>query len=413
MSSRQSIAYRRPGREHLVVTHRYMWPHNLPYAYMLKDIVEAAVPLFDRVSVVTVRPTNGADAEQQRRWAETCAVDLNRLGLPDVRRRGRAAKVATHVAYQLWVCWRLLRLRASVTWVASTPPVIAGWSVRAVSRLTRGRYVYHCQDIHPEALLLEWSRRLRPVARLGIGIDRRTVASSAATITLSNDMRGTLVGRGGAEERDLHVIPNFYVDLGVDDGAADQSRSDSSLPTTFDVIFAGGIGRFQGLDRLIDMAAAISPSEGVRFLVVGDGPERRRLERRANNLSHIEFVGQQDRIATHLAIRRASCGLVSLLPGVTRVAYPSKVVDYQSLGLPVFAIIDPNSDLAAEVTAQHYGHVCLATDGSGMADELRQFRKRLAAAPPTRQVLAEGARQRVSKSVVVPRLVEVLEEVAR
>ena len=63
---------------------------------------------------------------------------------------------------------------------------------------------------------------------------------------------------------------------------------------------------------------------------------------RADNLLHksIKFIEFQNSITLNSIIKSADLGLVSLLNGVERCAFPSKMFHYLNLRCPVLAIMD-------------------------------------------------------------------------
>jgi glycosyltransferase involved in cell wall biosynthesis len=98
-------------------------------------------------------------------------------------------------------------------------------------------------------------------------------------------------------------------------------------PNTF--VFAGRLTRQKALANAIDAVAGLA---GARLLVVGDGPERAELERRAGN-GRIRFLGAQprDRVLRLLAGARAA-----VLPSDWE-NFPHAAVEALAVGTPLVA----------------------------------------------------------------------------
>ena len=95
------------------------------------------------------------------------------------------------------------------------------------------------------------------------------------------------------------------------------------------IVYVGRLIRTKGVDELL---AAIRQLPGVHLTVVGDGPERERLEHEARGLP-VTFAGQVDHATARQHIRNARC---LALPSHTE-AYPNVILEAMASGVPVVA----------------------------------------------------------------------------
>ena len=105
--------------------------------------------------------------------------------------------------------------------------------------------------------------------------------------------------------------------------------------------FVGFMRDWHGLDRVIDLIAA-DKGRTRHLLLVGDGPARAGLERRARELGvgeHVTFAGivARDRIADYVAAFD-----IALQPEVVAYASPLKLFEYLALGRAIVAPATPN-----------------------------------------------------------------------
>lgn len=116
------------------------------------------------------------------------------------------------------------------------------------------------------------------------------------------------------------------------------------------VLHAGNMGMKQGLENVVE-AARIAGARGstVRFVLMGDGNQRRSLEALARGVSRITFVDPLPGHEFQLALSAADVLLVNELPGVKDMAVPSKLTSYFSAGVPVIAATDRESVTAYEI----------------------------------------------------------------
>src|SRR5690606_33624762 len=132
--------------------------------------------------------------------------------------------------------------------------------------------------------------------------------------------------------------------------AADLERLPFQWPDErFVLLFAGNIGRFQGLDVLIGAMEKLRDRSDIRLVMMGDGAEKDRLARMSEEAgARVSFVGHHSVEVAKLAMRRASSGFVSLIPELYRYAYPSKTMTYLEQGCPVLVAVEPESCLAKD-----------------------------------------------------------------
>jgi glycosyltransferase involved in cell wall biosynthesis len=97
-----------------------------------------------------------------------------------------------------------------------------------------------------------------------------------------------------------------------------------------EVVFVGRLTRHRAIDVLID---AMRDCPGERLTIVGDGPDRSALERRARGLANVSFVGAVPHadVKTHLERAR-----MLVLPS-RHEGQPNIVMEAMAFGVPVIA----------------------------------------------------------------------------
>lgn len=116
------------------------------------------------------------------------------------------------------------------------------------------------------------------------------------------------------------------------------------------VLHAGNMGKKQGLENVLDAARLAEERDSkVRFVLMGDGNQRRTLAAKAANLEHVEFVPPLPGDDFVEALAAADVLLVNELPGLKDMAVPSKLTSYFNAGRPVLAATDADSVTAMEL----------------------------------------------------------------
>jgi colanic acid/amylovoran biosynthesis glycosyltransferase len=211
-------------------------------------------------------------------------------------------------------------------------------------------------------------------------------ASAAAVVCISDFARSQVMGFAAEA-----AWPRFQVvHCGLDptefdrDGAGPSKGDDG-----FRVLYVGRLVPFKGQGVLLEAIASLrSAGLDARLTLIGDGPSRQDLERRAVELGlgdAVDFAGAvgQDEIRTHYAAADAFC-LPSFAEGV-----PVVLMEAMAMRLPV-------------VTTRIMGISELVDDGDngllvrpGRADELVASLGRLARDPELRSRLGDRGREKV------------------
>lgn len=121
-------------------------------------------------------------------------------------------------------------------------------------------------------------------------------------------------------------------------------------------LHSGAMGRKQDLDNVVAAARlADATSEHVRFVLMGNGSERVRLEASAAGVRSITFVDPIPGALYQAALAAADVLVVNEHAGLRDMAVPSKLTSYFSSGRPIVAATDADSVTASELAASGAG----------------------------------------------------------
>jgi colanic acid biosynthesis glycosyl transferase WcaI len=362
----------------ILLVQRHYWPDVTATASITRAIAARLAGDGHDVCVLSSMPSyNEAYAGPLPPRRETLdGHRVIRLRLPRERKGSLLARVWDMLAFPSLAAAHVLAhgRHYDLVVTGSAPPVLAAAAVRAAARAVRRPYLYHCQDINPEAALLSGLLHSGWRAGLLARLDRTTVRKAAMTVVLSDDMAGALRSRGW-DGRNLQAINNFLAEASpaVPEEVPAALRKPNGI---FRVLFAGNLGLVQGFDTVLQAAERLKDSPGIQFAFVGAGAGREELERRAGSmLGKSVVVLPHQPLSVALAImQEADLGLVSLAPGIIRVAYPSKTMAYLAVGCPVLAVVEAESELANLVNQTGVGSTCPPGDPVALADAILAWR---------------------------------------
>jgi glycosyltransferase involved in cell wall biosynthesis len=354
--------------------YRYYLPDSAPYGKILAPILERMAEAGHKVGVLSGQPAY--NSSEKRPWNEKInGVDVSRVWLFPENRKRPIQRALNFVLFLIRATLHLLMHRYDLLIVNSYPPILMGFTARFISALTAIPYIYHCQDIHPESALAAGYLKKNVLYSLLRRVDTAACNNASAVVTLSHDMANTLIVRGVKPNR-IMIRNNLMTDVFekcdvVPDGFPARNNDDLLL------LYAGNIGKFQGIDNIIEAARILRSEENIKFAFMGSGIALNDIKRQAAEMidKTVFFVPYQSTHIAANAMRRADFGIVSLQKGIYRVAYPSKTMAYLAEGCPFISIVEDESILAEETTAQGFGYSCRPADPQKLAEVILLARK--------------------------------------
>lgn len=362
----------------ILAIYRHFWPDSPPYAAMLRTITAHLAAEGHDVHVLAEQPcyktTDRALSRPARERVDGVSVRrLGRLPGQNLALFGRLALLLFPARVVLAALLARLRgERYDLVWTATIPPGINGLAGRIAARLLGAKFLYHFQDIYPELQTNagNWKKG-GFLDRLVGAIDNGNANAAQAMIVLSGDMADTVAARG-IERTKISIINNFMIDE-FDGHATPEIPTNLQKSAGFTAIFAGNVGRFQGLEAVVEAARTLATTAPeVEIFILGDGAAKASLQAQAKDLPNVRFHGHLPFESAQEVIAQADLGLVSVDAGIFRTAYPSKTLTYLGLGVPVLAVIEPQSELARTLTEQGLGYVAQGREPADIADAIEQ-----------------------------------------
>ncbi len=322
-------------------------------AKLLADLAQSFQAAGHEVTVLTAFPNYPIGklypGYRMRTWQrETIdGVSVIRVPLYPDHGRSKVRRAMNYLTFAVSASFlgRCLAPRVDVIH-AYCPPVTIGWPAWLLSRSFGVPFTMEIQDLWPETLeatgMLRGRRILTWIGRFANWVYRR----AAAIRVISPGVRANLIGKGVPAHK-VHVISN-WVDTEVYRPTEPSARlaGEAGLAGRFNVMYAGNIGLAQGMDTVLDAAAAVADLAEVQFVLVGDGADLERIKRcvRDRGLANVIFLGQRatDEMPAFYAL--ADVLLVPLRDDpLFRITIPHKVFAYMASGKPILAAVNGNA----------------------------------------------------------------------
>tara|TARA_Y100000815_G_scaffold169383_1_gene153727 strand:- start:487 stop:1665 length:1179 start_codon:yes stop_codon:yes gene_type:complete len=267
-------------------------------------------------------------------------------------------RAADAVFFMLWVFSVLLITRPKKVYVSTDPPVLVPFIVMVYSKIFRARYVYHLQDIHPEAANVVIA--VRPIVYSFLRwIDAMTMRSASLLITITEGMAQEIRSRSGTLSP-VRILSNPSV-----------SFDDVVLPEKkrLGFAFCGNAGRLQRIPLLIQAIDQYCAVGGLLpFVFAGGGVFSEDLKQLSTKHPNVTYLGLVSPLQAAQLNADYQWALLPIEDEVTRFAFPSKSSSYVFSNALVAAVCGRETSVAKWVLQNNLGVVL-----EPVADALCQF----------------------------------------
>jgi colanic acid biosynthesis glycosyl transferase WcaI len=275
----------------------------------------------------------------------------------------------------------ILTLRRPDLFVVVSPPLLLGVAAWLASVMKRAPFVFHVQDLQPDAAVGLGMLGGNWFTRILYRIERFAYAKAARVSGISRGML-EMFRMKGVPERKLVYFPNgvkLPLDLPDRGGFRGQHKISEG---TFLAVYSGNLGVKQGLEVLIDAAALLKSglaggpaafSHPVKIVIAGEGARRAHLAElvaraKLDNLLLLPLLPDE---AYRQMLADADCTVITQQAGTGSFFFPSKLLTALAAGKPVVTVADETSELAKASAVGGFGFNVPPNDAAALAGAIR------------------------------------------
>ncbi len=252
--------------------------------------------------------------------------------------------------------------------IGTSPQFFCAVAAYLLSRVKRVPFIFEVRDIWPQSAIEMGVLKNRWLIRALEAIEMHLYQHAALIVPVAESTREYLLNKGIPPEK-IKIITNGIdaAYLASSSVAPEEVRQQLGLADKFLVSYIGTHGMAHALDVVLDVAKRFTPDTDIHFLFIGEGAEKTKLKRLAEQLSlnNLTFLDQQPRERL-LGFYRASD--VSLVPlrrlAIFRKVLPSKLFELMGVGCPIICSVEGE---AARLVANSEAGLCIKPEN---ADEL-------------------------------------------
>ena len=227
------------------------------------------------------------------------------------------------------------------------------------------------------------------VAGPTMALERSIVRQASGVAVVSESFIPHLEGAGVQRDRLVH-LPN-WVHVAKPTGRPAETRRELGWPAHEQIaLHAGNMGYKQGLENVVRAArlAAVEAAP-VRFVLMGDGSDRRRLEAIAADVPGLQFLDVQPAESFMNVLEAADVLIVNETGSVGDMCLPSKLTSYFRAGRPVVAAVQPDGATGTELARSGGALIVPPENPRALLDGVRKVGADLAL---VETLVADGAR---------------------
>ena len=269
-------------------------------------------------------------------------VKITRVPLYPSHDSSPLRRVANYVSFSVSLFfYTLLCARKADVVYAYHPPLTVGFAAAALRLLRRFPVVYDIQDMWPDSLRTSGMVKNERVLAIVEKVCQWVYKKVDKIVVLSPGFKDLLVSRG-VDEQKIEVIYNWCDESALLDESTTGDDS-KRLPDGFNILFAGTMGKGQGLDAILDAAARVQEcAPRIRFVFLGSGTESEFLKERARAqaLKNVLFLPRVPMAEVGAILQAADALLVHLKDdALYRITIPSKTQAYMAVGKPILMAV--------------------------------------------------------------------------
>lgn len=221
------------------------------------------------------------------------------------------------------------------------PPLTVGLAAILIKFFRRIPIVYDIQDMWPDTLKATGMLNNERLLNIISTICKQVYKYVDHIVVLSPGFKKLLIDRKVPENK-ISVIYNWCDEEALERKTILKDEYNQILSDKFNLVFAGNLGKAQGLETLINVAKHLRENQRIQLVFVGDGTERELLIKKVTelNLKNVVFIPRVPMSEVGGILKKADILIVHLKDDqLFEITIPSKTQAYMAIGKPILMAV--------------------------------------------------------------------------
>ena len=348
-------------------------PHNVA----LCEFLQRRGHDVEMVTTFSYYPAWRKRAEDRRRFFRTDrinGVQVHRCWHFVPGRVSAWKRIVHEATFVLTSTMRILLLRRPDVYVVVSPPLLLGAAGWVVATLKRAPFIFHVQDLQPDAAVGLGMLRTGLFTRALYWLEAFAYKHATRVSGISGEIVDAFRGKG-VPDRKLILFPNAVVlPADTDIPVRGKFRAKHHFAADdFLAVYAGNLGVKQGLEILLDAADLLGAEKKIRIVIAGDGAAREKIAKGIRDRNNMSMLPLQYGTDYKELLVDADISLITQQGGSGNAFFPSKLLITLAYSSPVVTVADEESALARAVANGQCGKNILPGHAEQLANCLRKL----------------------------------------
>ncbi len=401
---------------------QYFPPDKSSGSDLVEDLLEGFAKYGWDIVLYTPTPTRGVTKNVRKEYTKK-RVEKKYDGKLTIHRMhlyregtGFIPRALRYVLFSIECFWKAATVPADFIFTGSGPPT-QGMIVGLAKKFSRKKKViYNLQDIFPDSLVTsgicgEDSKMMK----IGHKMENFTYRNADVIITITEDMEANIIRKGVNPDK-VKVVRN-WIDVNrikpIDKKNNTLFDEFSLSLDKFNVVYAGNLGRVQGVDVLISAAELLKDQSDIHFVIFGNGSEEEIIKKQAEHLPNLSIFPLQPMERVSEVYSLGDVSVISCKAGTGGSGMPSKTWTIMAAGTAIIASFDLGGEMEKTIKEADCGYCVQAGESKAMADAIIELKNNPQAVKAMGLNARRYAEEQVAKEQAVQKYIEIIEETVR
>lgn len=325
-----------------IILTQYYPPETGAPQNRLHSLAKNLVKLGNKVEILTAMPNYPKSEifpkyKQKKYFFEYIEeIPVHRTWIYVSKKTGIVRRLLNYFSFVFTsVCFSYKLNKADIL-IVESPPLFLSFSAFIIAKIKGAKIVFNVSDLWPES-----------AEKLGIIKNKffLWLASLLESFSYKNALLVSGQTKGIVESVSTRFpkVNSTWVPNGIDKNIFDNIVANHSWKKKYSIedkkifMYAGIIGHAQGIEVIVKAASAFKNVNEIAFVIVGDGPEKSRLQSLNNDLNAgVVFISNTPKLEVLSWVASAHSYIVPLKKlDLFKGAIPSKLFDPLALGIPI------------------------------------------------------------------------------
>jgi colanic acid biosynthesis glycosyl transferase WcaI len=338
------------------------YPDEQGTAFYTTGLAEGLAENFN-VKVLCNYPTVTARGTRVPQKENRNGVSIERCGGTTFNKDNLLLRLCNIATFSAALLFRaLVSVKKQDIVIAVTSPPSSPFIAKLVCSITKARCILRIEDVYPEILVAAGFIHKDSLLNSLLGyLTRRLYQGVDRVVVLGRDMKALAEKKAGPHCNTIHTI-RCWADVDIISPCPKENNSllgEMKLRDKFIVSCVGNMGRAQAIEIMFEAIDLLKHDDRIHFLFIGSGAKRgwMKKEVEARELKNVTVLDQRPREDQINFLNACDISIISLLPGMTGAAVPSRMYNTMAAGKPIIAVADPDSEVSLIVQEEDIGWV--------------------------------------------------------